>query len=513
MNTFTEAIFTRAAVLLFLTSIVVLLFLLKVPNYGGDELLFATPLLVHSIQSLQLFEFEYGGPLKTVLTWPIFKVFGFNIVSVRLFSVTMFVLMAVAWCGYLRFRALHIAAAATLAFLALNPDLQFFARDDINQPTLQNLVMTLHLLAFLAIVERGPSALNAAVFTILSYVDVNNHIRNVWLCNALALAFVLDYVSINGLSTKSVLTAVKRGWPVLLGWAVGAAEFAYVYWFNDSLNLEAAKVLGNHYTWWMRMHEVFITIPQLISGSRVMREYGVGAAFGAAGAVMIVMTVVAWVNTLRTHESTLGLRILRISVVIWLAVIAQFAVTKSAIWAWHGNSVMLFWAITFGLTVQALWTADKKKMAIVYLIFVLGTFSLGRFILERSIVPSVSHQSSFALGVWNSQCLDQVRDYIRNHPGIYIFADWSIGRALPLELHYSPQAGTVAWPLQSMSDMDIQTVRADQVVLRAIGSEVTVPDISDARLETFQRMFKPSQTFKDDAGREAYQLGHILPSM
>lgn len=81
--------FFSAAV--FLSSMLCLLKGIKVPNYGGDELWFATPLLYgdlnHSV---------YSGPIKAFIIAPIFDLFGFNIFSVRLFTISAFVLGVLA---------------------------------------------------------------------------------------------------------------------------------------------------------------------------------------------------------------------------------------------------------------------------------------------------------------------------------------------------------------------------------------------------------------------------------
>jgi hypothetical protein len=514
-NALTESRLIRACAALFLGSVVLSVMLLDRPEYGGDEVFFATPLIFESPANLRLFQFEYAGPLKTLLTWPLFATFGFSVHSLRLFSLATYVFTCLAWCVYLQRKAMPAAAAATLAFFALNPDLQFFARDDINQPTFNDLVVLVHFLVFLVIVENGPRAASSIALLVLSFVDVNAHIRNVWICNALLLAFLFDHAVVHGLSRSSAIVAVRRGWPVVAGWAVGAATFAHVLVrFGGSPALEGAKSLGDGFTWTLRAKEVAQAIPELIAGGRVLtggyNEDLDGTV--ADGIVMLIATALAWALGRGGRGRTdAAQQLLRLSGVILIAIIVQYAFTKSARWPWHGNTVILFWGVVFGLVVQALWTARRRELAFVYSLFVLMVFATNRASLERAIGPSVTRKTGFELAVWNPQGIDAVRDYLRAHPAHYVFSDWAIGRSLALEFRYRPQAGKTTVLYDSgMPDDAVKSVRADQIVLRAVGVAATVPDMTDARMSRLGMEFRPLQTFKDDAGREAYQLGRLV---
>lgn len=503
------------AVGLFLLATALSVARLRYPNYGGDELYFAMPLVARSVESLRLFEFAYEGPLKTLLTWPIFETFGFSLLSVRIFSLMAFAVMAALWCAYLCRRGLRIAAAATLAFFAFNPDLQLLARDDINQPTLHNLVTVLHWLAFVPIVEQGPSPLRVLAFVGLSFIDVNDHIRNVWVSNAFLLAFAVDHFALKGFSGATVKSAFARGWPVLVGWGIGALEFAYVLvHFAGSPALEGAKSLAAGYSWPMRIEEVAYALPQLLAGGRVLSAgYGIHAAASVSeGVAILAFSALAWALVRGAVEPRdIGPRLLRLSLVVWIVIAIQYSLTKSARWPWHGNTVVLFWGIVFGLMVDALCRARSRELASAYAACVFLVFIGNRVALECTIAPSVGRMAGFDLAVWNPQSLDAVRDFVGHHPASYVFADWAIGRALALELRYRPQPGTTVTSYDSgISDEQIWSLHPDQIVLRAVGVGVTVPDVSDVRLERLKRRFHPLETFRDAIGREVYQVGSVV---
>jgi hypothetical protein len=500
----------------FVASLVVSLARLRYPNYGGDELWFATPLATGVAPDLRLFEFEYAGPLKTLLAWPLFSVAGFGIVTVRLFSLALFVATVMAWCASAWRRRMPLAAAAALAFFAAHADLQFFARDDINQPTFHDLVVLLHFLAFLAIVERGPTLANSACFLVLSFVDVNDHIRNVWLTNAFVLGFAVDQATRHGVSWSSFSQALRRGWPIFAGAAVGAAEALYVLvHFASSPGLRAAEALGDGYGWDARAKDVVRAILELVSGGRVLSGgYETASTFVALlGGVVLGLVALVWFTlrgVLRRSEDA-DVRLLRVSLVIWACIVVEYAVTRSAKWPWHCNTLMLFWVVSCALTVEVLWSNRKRALAAIFGLSLFSVFVLNRALLERAIDGSASYKSGFGLAVWNVQCLDAVRAHLDAHPGDYVLSDWGLGRALALELRFAPRQGTT-WTLHDsgVSDEALAHLRPEQWTLRAVGAFVTAPDMSDERMGRLGLRFVPRYGFRDELGRDAYQLGHVV---
>jgi hypothetical protein len=492
----------QAVFFLFLVSVIISIWHIASPNYGGDELFFGLPLASTPVR-LRLFQFVYEGPLKTIIMWPIFTKFGFNIYTVRLFAIGVYVATALIWFAYLWLHRMRAAALVGIAIFACNADIVYYGRIDYNQAMFHDFVIMIYFVIFIMI--------------ILSFININNHIRNIWIANAFLGALLMDVMTERGVSRAAIFYAIRNYWSVFIGWGVSVCVFAYVIIrFRNDPNLQSAISLGADTTWLMRVEKSAPALLELVAGGRVLAHaYGSrveASAVQIVGALVLLALIPVVARLVRgaSDENDWPTRLARISYVCLALICLQFFLTKSAIWPWHGNSVILFTAISLCLSVEYLSTRRLTS----YCRTLVAAVLFSQIVVQaatylRSARPR-AEASGFQLGVWNVQALDKVREYILNRPGNYLVADWTIARPLALEFRFTPKSGTSVEIGDKQPDPEWLSLLPPQaLVVRAVGQQITTPDLSDEELRRVGYEFHRSQVFCDQYGRTAYEVGGI----
>ena len=501
------------SVAVFLSSMLCLLKGIKVPNYGGDELWFATPLLHgdlnHSV---------YSGPIKAFIIAPIFDLFGFNIFSVRLFTISAFMLGVLAWSFYLFRKKYWVALSTTLLIVSVNYDLLFFAKVDINQPTFHNMVTILYFIVFLNILESGIRWWSSSLFILLSVAVINNHIRNIWIANAFLVSLLVDgYIARKqtDLLFKGVGSLLLERWIILVGWLICVSYFVYILvYFDGHPELEMAKNLGRDTSWLDRLPSAAINFAEYSIGGKVFGEAYAGTTWKVVvvilGGLLIIFSTVLFFILLRNPSEDQWLKRLLIAAFsITAAIFLQYMLTKSAIHPWHGNSLILFFIIFFGFLLQSLVSIGKRKLCVATLIYAITAMTIVNVVASIQVThPDRQHQG-FDLAVWNLQALDQVRQYIRDRPGEYYVADWGIGRPLALESKYRPMDRVrINLELRPLTTGLISELEGN-FVIRSSATGLTVPDYTDEAISRVDSSLKFAvlKSFHDIYGREVYQVG------
>ena len=219
------------SLIIFVVSIGYLFFTIEEPEYGGDEIWFATPLLGKSVLGLRPFEFVYAGPEKTLLSYYFFETLGFNIFTVRSFTILTYIIGVIVWCMYLWSEKLRIASISSLIFFSLNADLLFFAKVDYNQPTFHNLFFILYLVFFFHLLKNHSSTLKGILFIFMGLLFMNLHIRNIWVINAFMFTVFLNFIlfeSKNSHRNNLLKSFISRYWPIIISFFISAIYFLYV---------------------------------------------------------------------------------------------------------------------------------------------------------------------------------------------------------------------------------------------------------------------------------------------
>lgn len=372
--------FELFSIAVFATSILCLLKGIKIPNYGGDELWFATPLLYNSLNHS-----VYSGPIKTIIAEPIFNLFGFNIFSVRLFTISTFLLGILAWSLYLLRKRYWVALSATLLIISVNHDLLFFAKADINQPTFHNMVTIFYFIVFLNILESGSKWWSSFLFILFSFIVINNHIRNIWIANAFLLSLVIDcYIMRNKADPllKGLVSLLLEKWPILFGWLICVSYFFYILiHFDGHPELEIAKDLGRHTPWFDWLLTAPINFAEYLIGGMVFAHAYAGATWKIAviifGSLLLISSVILFLVSLREQSKDQWLtRLLIVAFLIMSAIFLQYMLTKSAVWPWHGNILALFFIIFLGLLLQSLICIGRKRLFTVVLIYIIAVMAI-----------------------------------------------------------------------------------------------------------------------------------------
>jgi hypothetical protein len=496
---------------------------IRKPNYGGDELWFATPLLFTNVWGLNAFQFVYAGPLKTIVTAPFFHLFGFNIYSVRLFTIGVYLLGLLVWSLYLAKKNYWIALSATLIAASVNHDLLYYAKVDMNQPTFHNAVTICFFVLFIGILESGTKWWRSLLFIGLAVIEMNNHIRNVWIINAFLIAVLIDFYVISGRSgspVRNLRALMIDKWPVFVGWLFSATYFFYILrHFAGNPGLEMPKTQGSYVSWLERLLVATRSFAEYSIGGKVFAYAYAGERWGilviAAGGIFVISSAVLFRASLLKRGGDQWLRRLLLATFsIVILIFLQYAVTKSAIFPYHGNSLMLFITIFFGLLVQSLVAIDQKKLLAIYIICtitVMATVNIAASIQINFAHPA-SRYKGFDLAVWDLQALDDIRQYITDNPNEYYVADWGIGRPLALESKYAPANGirvtTLEWrPLTTQLVSELNGAH----IIRSAEVGRTVPDYSDEAISKIDSGldFVVLKSFYDVYGREVYQLGFL----
>jgi len=503
------------SIAVFLTSILCLIKGINTPNYGGDELWFATPLLDNSLNHS-----VYSGPIKTIVAAPIFDLFGFNIFSVRLFTISTFVLTILAWSFYLLKKRYWVAFSATLLIASVNHDLLFFAKVDINQPTFHNMITVLYFILFLEILESASKWWSSSFFILLSFAVINNHIRNIWIANAFIFSLLVDHYIVrkNGYPfLKGIRNLLLKKSPIFVGWLICVSYFFYVLvHFNGHPGLEMAKDLGRYTSWFDRFLIALINFAEYSIGGMVFAHAYAGSTWKVAtvifGSLLIISSVILFLVSLRDQSEDQWLK--RSSIAAFLimsAIFLQYMLTKSAVHPWHGNTLSLFFMIFFSLLLQSLVSIGKKKLFAVVLIYAITVMVIVNIVASIQVIrPDRKHQG-FDLAVWNLQALDQVRRYIWDHPREYHIADWGIGRPLALESKYCSIDGVkINLELRPLTK-DVASELEGDFVIRSTATGLTVPDYTDEAISRIDSdlKFVVLKSFYDVYGREVYQIGYL----
>lgn len=519
LNNSNDKYLALIALSVFAANIFCLLKGIRMPNYGGDEVWFATPLLYTKLQDLSPFLFDYAGPIKTIVTAPIFDIFGFNIYSVRLFTISLFLTTILAWCLYLYKKEYWIAISATLLAAAFNHDLLFFAKIDISLVTFHNAITICYFILFINILEYGSTWWRSLLFIFLTVIQINNHIRNIWITNAFLITMMIDNCIISGglkLGVKNLKDFFFNNWWISVSWLFSVAYLFFILiYFHGSPILENIKLLDSQFSWHQRL---------LIATSNFIGYSVGGVVFAHAyadatwrllvivfGSLFLILTIIFFM-TLLVHKSDDQWlkRLLLISFSILLLIFIQYIPTKTAWGPWHGNSIILFMTILFSLLAQFLFYFGKKLLIayVMYTITVMATINLIASI--QITYPEIMHKG-FGLAVWNLQGLDNVRQYILDHPGKYYIADWGIGRPLALEAKYRPvDALKVILELRPLTN-ELVSELDSAVIIRSTEVGLTAPDYSNEVISEIDNKLKfiVMKSFYDMYGREVYQAGYI----
>lgn len=503
------------SIAVFSTSILCLLKGIKIPNYGGDELWFATPLLYGSLNHS-----VYSGPMKTIVTVPVFELFGFNIFSVRLFTISTFVLGILAWSSYLIRKRYWVALSAMLLIASVNHDLLFFAKVDINQPTFHNMITILYFIVFLNILESGSKWWSSSLFILLSFAVINNHIRNIWIANAFLFSLLVDYYIMKKKSApffKDLGSLQLEKWPIFVGWLICVSYFVCILvYFDGHPGLEMAKDLGRHVSWFDRLLTAPINFAEYSIGGMVFAHAYTGATWKVVivilGSLLVISSVILFLVLLRDLREDQWLKRSLIAAFLIMSVIfLQYMLTKSTIHPWHGNTLALFFIIFFGLLLQFLVSIGKKRLFAVVLIYAITVMAIVDVVASIQVTrPDREHQG-FDLAVWNLQALDQVRQYIWDHPREYHVADWGIGRPLALESKYrSTDRVKINLELRPLTK-DLASELEGDFVIRSTAIGLTVPDYTDEAISRIDSSLKfvVLKSFYDIYGREVYQVGFL----
>jgi hypothetical protein len=499
----------------FFCSILFLLGKINVPNYGGDEVRFAKPLLYKSVFGLSPFEFEYAGPLKTICAAPIFSMFGFNIYYVRIFSIAVFIFGFAAWCIYLARRKYWVAISATLLAVAANHDLLFFAKTDINQFTFYNAVTACYFISFIILLEKGANWRRSILFILLTLIEINNHLRNIWIINAMLAAAVIEsYINLQpvSLNLTNVKLIFKKILPVLVGWCMAVVYFIFIIsYFKGSALLESAKNLHSDASWIDRLLNVF---SHCAGGAVLMRVYADDFwrfLIVVFGAVICFCCAALFKSCSAPRTTDLWLqKLLRVCFWVTFFIMLQYIFSRSAHHPWHGDGIELFMAIFLGLLAQSLFVIGKKGALMVFFGFVITI--TGAVAVEGSLnfMHPRKPLNGFKLAVWNLQSLDGVREYILNNPGKYFIADWGISWPLALEIKYRPTKDVVIIEHERLDLKEVSGLK-DCLVIRSTRTGLTVPDYSDEAIAKFDASlhFQVIKSFYDEFQREVYQVGFL----
>lgn len=503
------------SIAVFVTSILCLLKGIKIPNYGGDELWFATPLLYSGLHHS-----VYSGPMKAIIALPIFDLFGFNIFSVRIFTISVFVLSILAWSFYLLRKRYWVALSATLLIASVNHDLLFFAKVDINQPTFHNMITILYFIVFLNILKSGSKWWSSFFFIILSFAVINNHIRNIWIANAFLFALIVDSYFFEKkpiLIFKNLKSLLLEKWPIFVGWLICVSYFVYILvHFDSHPGLEMAKDLGRDVSWSDRFLAAVISFAEYSIGGMVFGHAYAGAIWKVVvvvlGSLLVISSMILFLVLLRCPSEDQWLkRLLVVNFIIMLVILLQYMLTKSAVHPWHGNSLVLFFVIFFGLLLQSLVSIGKKRLFMVALIYAITVMTIINVIASIQITrPDRQHQG-FELAVWNLQALDQVRQYIWDNPREYYVADWGIGRPLALESKYhSSDKVKINLELRPLT-IGLASELKGNFIIRSTTIGLTVPDYTDEAISRIDSRlsFIVLKSFYDVYGREVYQVGFL----
>jgi hypothetical protein len=396
---------------------------------GYDELLFCNAALdgidpdlfnFVKVGNVPVLLMDYIGALKAWLYWPIFKLFGVSVWSIRL-PVVLLTAGGLWWLAGVVRREWGAAMAVLVAFLlALDASFVHYTRFDTGPNAIELFLKIATVAGWLRFVATGRVRYVVGVGGAL-LLGLFNKLNFVWYINAfyagLAVGYgrwLFDWV---GQQRRTEPKAAFKGWGVLF--VLGLTYLltvTYLLVINHLFNVFGQKI-GNETGLTMPFVRVFGLLTDVLGGSG-LATYTYWFGFG--GWPQWLFAVQPWVAALLLGMSGLvavGLlwrarlvgplaahnRLFLLSAVVLFALLAQLFVTERARFGWHIFMVYPFATLSGTYAIRLLWSWLAEELtlsATVRQTAVLGTFGswLGLVVAAQCTMVLGLHRQPFQYG-------------------------------------------------------------------------------------------------------------------
>lgn len=398
----------------------------------------------HKIFGLNVLILPYYSALKAYIYYPIFKLFGVSIYSIRL---PMIVLTALAlfilWLGLKR-RAGQAVATIILLVLALDTSLIGLTRLDVGPNAIEFFCKCISIFFFYAWLKKKD---RLSLFGLLFFLGVGlvNKLNFLWFINALIVATAIVHY---GELKKLLLRSKTRLWNIAL---IGGALILYYGFYlfiahhfelTSSVSVHALK--ANLPNW-----NQFIL--QTIDG-KFFYGYIIGTLSSPLYSIylygiflILLLGLGSYLSDLRkrTKDNKPQQQLYWLSLIIVVLSIAQAMVTSQATAPWHYFSIYPFIMILVGLSIWkvAHLVKDRKLRLILLACPVL-------FIISYQVFMNVRYLNYYNAGQVNtnwSPAVFSLIDYAKASNSKFVSLNWGTGTQF-IAFDNVPNKYFEAWP-------------------------------------------------------------------
>ena len=395
-------------------------FRLRYPGLYYDEALFTngaigadrTTFITARIWQFPLLLMPYIGALKSYLYWPIFKIFGVSIFSIRL---PMIILMAISFVivyWFLRKYTNTRTALISILFLCTNGSLVAYSRTDSGPIVIEFFLKCLGAFLVIDYFRRKNNYILVAGLLAL-FLGVFNKLNFLWFSNAFVVALpVIFWGNIKELPNE------KRRFFVIAcvtTFILSVTYYGFItnyYHLVNGLSMKSLEFMS---------HNLALTL----SGEWCFS--GMLKATSSMTWALALLTIQVAIMTLATYlgrrRKTIEHRLLRFSLVLVVLILGQITITPPATGAWHFLVIQPFWFIALAVAMNALlniWGHCKLTRIISYSL--LGVLITSQVILYFRNINSFKSTKNVT---WSESTYDLIEE-TSMLDGSVIVADWGI---------------------------------------------------------------------------------------
>ena len=464
--------------LLVLIPIVFFLFLacfkIKYPGMQFDEIIFGNAawgmidgsFVSSKIGRFPLYIVPYTGALKAYFFYPIFKLFGASVFSIR---IPLILLGAGAL--FLNFWAFKKFAGRKIAFftvliLSVDPSFINFMRQDVGPTVIEYFLKSLILLSLVIFLQKGKLK-NLIFILFLAFLGVFNKLNFIWLINSLFFGVLICYFPV--LKNKFQNISQKKQVKILswsfLGYFSLAGFFLLVSYFNNLFGSLAFSTLPQ------KISFIFWRFRELVIGN-AFYNYAMGDLASPLDFwyLIFVLTIIA-IGLLLVFLQRKKIKVFHLAtfgffLFVPITLFAQIVLTKEATAPWHVFTLYPFFTflLVFSLSLTSRFVFLKSKNN--QLIFYLAILAVFCFQIGKDFVYIKAYDTQTKNVAWSS-AIYELSEYTKQSSAQFVSADWGIHNQILVFYGKSGKYEEMSFKLQNpklFTPEDIK--RFNQIFLR-----------------------------------------------
>jgi 4-amino-4-deoxy-L-arabinose transferase-like glycosyltransferase len=446
MNITRKKVFFGFIVAFALLYVVLAISKISSPGVHYDELLFVNAALGEDrvdqsfirqeIAGIPVLLMPYIGALKSYIYYPVFKLFGVSVWTIRLPVILITFFSVILLSGFLNKAFNKEIALIVILLLIIDPSFIYLTRLDVGPNALEFFLKcaSLFVIYYYFRIKRKTWILFAGLI-ILGF-GLFNKLNFLWFINSLYGVLIL--LKLKKIRSILKVNIRKQKSFVLLSvaYVLFAGYFLFIYSYIDSQNTGFINI-DKHFL------VVFNNIIHLIKGT-AFYNYVYGSYeptfFQTIILYLYALIILSGLAVQLIFKNSVSKSISGNYLAIWLIILLHFIqilLTKKATAPWHVFTLYPFFTILLGYSLYLISIVFQKKSFLRY--GIVGLFLL-LFIANRVIVLNQSHKQlgqPVKRAAWSEKVYELI-DYTRSSDKTFVSIDWGLHNNL---IAFDPKKG------------------------------------------------------------------------